>query len=168
MAKHIANILTFCRIFGSILLLFVPVFSGAFCVTYLLCGLSDMTDGAIARKTNSAGRFGSQLDTIADLVFAAASMIRLLPAIHLPAWLWVWGGVIAMIKIINIVLGYVFRKKFIALHTIMNKSAGLMLFLLPLTIPLAELKYTGVIVCAFSTFSAIQEGFYVMTDRECR
>jgi len=69
MTKHIANILTSCRILGSILLLFFPAFSAAFTITYLFCGFSDMIDGTIARKTNSTGRFRSRLDTIADLIF---------------------------------------------------------------------------------------------------
>ena len=57
MAKHIANILTGCRILGSVLLLFFPAFSLAFYITYLLCGFSDMIDGTIARKTNSIAQY---------------------------------------------------------------------------------------------------------------
>ncbi len=164
MAKYIADILTGCRIFGSILLLLFPVFSLEFYVIYLLCGFSDMIDGTIARKTNSSSKFGSQLDTIADLVFVVVSMIKLLPVIHIPRWLWIWGGVIAVIKISNIIWGYVSKKQFISLHTIMNKVTGLLLFLLPLTISFVELKYTAIVVCSVATFSAIQEGFYIITD----
>ena len=164
MTKHIADIITSCRILGSILLLFFPVFSLEFYVTYLLCGFSDMIDGTIARKTNSSSKFGSQLDTIADLVFVVVSMIKLLPVIHIPGWLWIWGGVIAVIKISNIMWGYVSKKQFISLHTIMNKVTGLLLFLLPLTISFVELKYTAIVVCSVATFSAIQEGFYIITD----
>ena len=57
---------------GSVFLLFLPVFSPGFYVVYLLCGLSDMADGTIARKTNSVSKPGSQLDSIADLIFVAA------------------------------------------------------------------------------------------------
>ena len=103
MTKHIANILTGCRILGSILLLFFSAFSVAFYIIYLFCGFSDMIDGTIARKTNSISKFGSQLDTIADLIFVVASMIRLLPVIHFPQWLWIWCGMIAIIKIGNII-----------------------------------------------------------------
>ena len=166
MAKHIANVLTACRILGSILLLFVPVFSLAFYIIYLFCGFSDMIDGTIARKTNSISRFGSQLDTVADLLFILASIISLLPAIRIPGWLWIWGGVIAVIKFSNIILGYAFKHEFISLHTGMNKATGLLLFLWPLTISFMELKYTAFVVCAFATFSAIQEGAYVIADRE--
>ena len=164
MAKHLANILTGCRILGSISLLFFPAFSAAFYITYLFCGFSDMIDGTIARKTNSTSKFGSQLDTIADLIFVVASLFKLLPVIHIPQWLWIWGGVIAVIKISNIIWGYVSKKQFISLHTIMNKVTGLLLFLLPLTISFVELKYTAIIVCSVATFSAIQEGFYIITD----
>ncbi len=166
MEKHIANIITSCRIFGSILLLFFPTFSVEFYITYIFCGFSDMIDGAIARKTNSTDRFGSQLDTIADLIFVVISIIKLLPAIHIPKWLWIWGIVIAIIKIGNIILGYISKKQFISLHTIMNKITGLLLFLLPLTIPFLKLKYTAIVVCSVATFSAIQEGYYVRKGRE--
>ena len=166
MTKHIANILTGCRIFGSILLLFFPAFSFDFYITYLLCGFSDMVDGTIARKTNSTSKFGSQLDTIADLIFVVVSLFKLLPVIHIPRWLWIWGGVIAVIKISNIILGYVTKKQFISLHTIMNKITGFFLFLLPLIIPFWELNYIAVAICSIATLSAIQEGFYMITDRE--
>ena len=162
MTKHIANILTSCRILGSILLLFFPVFSLAFYILYLFCGFSDMIDGTVARKTNSASQFGSQLDTIADLVFVVAAMIKLLPAIHLPGWLWIWGGVIAMIKLANIVWGFVRRKKLVAYHTVFNKAAGLLCFLLPLTLQLIEPTYSFTVVCLIATIAAIQESCYTM------
>ena len=166
MTKRIANILTSCRIFGSILLLFFPALSSGFYITYLLCGFSDIADGQIARKTNSTSKFGSQLDTIADLIFVVVSLFKLLPAIRIPRWLWIWGGLIATIKISNIIWGYVSQKQFISLHTIMNKATGLLLFLLPLTISFVELKYTAIVVCSIATFSAIQEGVYVIAGSE--
>ena len=166
MMKHIANILTGFRILGSILLLFFPAFSPAFYILYLLCGFSDMIDGTVARKTNSASRFGSQLDTVADLIFTAVSIFKLLPAIRIPGWVWIWGIVIAMIKTGNILWGYVSKKQFVSLHTVMNKIAGAVLFLLPLTLSFVELKYSSIAVCSIATVAAIQEGFYIAADHE--
>lgn len=163
MTKHIANILTSCRILGSFFLLFFPVFSVAFYITYILCGFSDMIDGTVARKTNSTGKFGSQLDTIADLIFVVVSAIRLLPVIHLPQWLWIWSTMIVMIKLGNIIWAYGSKKQFVSMHTIMNKATGLLLFLLPLTISFVELKYSSTVVCCFATFASIQEGLYVIS-----
>ena len=48
--RHIANIITGCRIICSVLLLFIPLFSVGFYVVYLLCGISDMVDGVVERQ----------------------------------------------------------------------------------------------------------------------
>lgn len=162
MTKHIANIITGCRIIGSILLLFFPAFSLAFYIIYILCGFSDMIDGTIARKTDSNSESGAKIDAVADLVFIIVSFIKILPTINIPKWLWIWGVVIAIIKIANIILGYACKNQFISLHTIMNKVTGFLLFLLPLTISLVDLNYIFIVVCCFATFSAIQEGVYIL------
>ena len=164
--KHMANILTGFRILGSVLLLFLTIFSLGFYIVYLLCGFTDMIDGTVARMTNSATRFGEKLDTAADIVFVAAALIRFLPNLPIPLWLWIWSGGIAVIKISNILLGYVFQKQFVALHTILNKVTGLLLFLLPLTVPVVEFRYSSIAVCAVATVSAIQEGVYIV-KKEC-
>ena len=166
MAKHTANILTGCRILGSIFLLFFPVFSVAFYILYLFCGFTDMIDGTIARKTNSTSELGSKIDTAADLTFVTASLIKLLPAMNIPRWLWIWGIAIAMIKIGNIIWGYISKKQFISIHTIMNKATGLLLFLLPLTITFVELKCSPIVVCSIATFAAIQEWFHIAANCE--
>ena len=168
MIKNVANILTSFRILGSILLLFFPVFSEAFYSIYFLCGFSDMIDGTIARKTNSASEFGAKMDSVADLVFVAVSLIKLMSTIHIPVWLWIWVSAITIIKIGNIIWGYVSEKQFISPHTIMNKVTGLLLFLLPLTLSFMELKYSSLVVCLVATFAAIQEGVYIVRGCESK
>ena len=132
---------------------------------YLLCGFSDMIDGAIARKTNSVSKFGSRLDTVADFIFVVVSLVQWLPAIRIPGWLWIWGSVIAVIKVSNILLGAVLKKQLVAMHTILNKTTGLLLFLWPLTRSFMKLEYTAIVVCTIATISAIQEGIYVIANR---
>ena len=157
MKKQIANIITSCRILFSICLLFCPVFSACFYGIYLFCGFTDMVDGTIARKTNSVSEFGARLDTTSDYLFFAVTLIKLMPVIHIPKWIWVWIVVIGIIKIFGVILGFIYTKKLIFLHTVMNKITGLLLFLLPLTLYFIELKYSFVVVCIVATFSAIQE-----------
>ena len=159
-----ANIITGCRILCSILLLFFPALSPAFFILYLVAGFTDMIDGTIARKTNTASEFGSRLDTIADMVFVAACMIKLFPVLTISTWLLIWIGVIAIIKVINILSGYILQKKFVDKHTILNKVTGAALFILPLTLPLIELKYSGGFVCALATLAAVQEGHLIRRD----
>ena len=57
MKKHIANIVTGARMVFSLPLLFIPL-SWAWFFVYLICGLTDMIDGTIARKTGSADNPG--------------------------------------------------------------------------------------------------------------
>ncbi len=161
MKRQIANIITGCRILGSVLLLFLPIFSLKFYVLYLFCGFSDMIDGAIARKTNSNSSFGAKFDTVADFIFMIVVCYKLLPTIHLPLWLWIWIIIIAVIKLSNIIWGLIRTKSLISVHSILNKITGFVLFLLPLTMQFVELKYSLSIICLIATFAAIQEGYYI-------
>ena len=57
-----ANIITGIRIVLSVALLIFPALSQAFFVLYVAGGLSDMIDGAVARKTGTVSGLGSKLD----------------------------------------------------------------------------------------------------------
>ena len=158
-----ANAITIFRMAAGIVLLFCPAFSPAFYVLYIMAGLSDILDGFAARKTNTASRFGARLDTTADYVFVIVCLIKLLPVLRIPVWLYVWTGIIALIKVINIISGFAVQKTFVAVHSTMNKATGLLLFLLPLAIPVFPLKYSAIVVCAAATYAAIQEGHLIRT-----
>ena len=158
-----ANCITCVRIVCGIALLFCPVFSPAFYALYLIAGVSDMADGAVARKTGTVSAFGSKLDTAADFVLVAVCLIKLIPVMHVPAWLLIWIIVIAAVKAINLISGFVMRKELVVAHTVMNKVTGILLFALPLTLKGIDLKYSGAIVCAAATFAAVQEGHRIRT-----
>lgn len=160
-----ANILTISRIILALLLLRFPALSVPFTVVYVIAGLTDVVDGFIARKTGSDSETGAKLDTAADFVFVVVCLIILLPVIELPIHLLIWTVIIALIKIINIISGFIVQKKFVAVHTILNKVTGAMLFVLPLTVSFVDLRYSGSIVCAVATLAAIQEGHLIRTKR---
>ena len=160
-----ANVITGLRILTSFALLFCPVFSPIFYALYLIAGLSDMADGIIARKTNTVSEFGSRFDSIADFVFAIVCLIKILPVMDIPIWLYVWAAVIAFIKAINIISGYVIQKRYAAVHTTMNKVTGALLFMLPLTLSIVPLTYTGIPICSAATFAAVQEGHFIRTGK---
>lgn len=161
-----ANLITSCRILFSLLLLFFPALSPGFYGLYLAAGLSDMLDGFVARRTNSASPLGAKLDSMADIVFLAVCLIKLLPVLALPVWLWVWVGLIALLRLVNVVSGFVRRKKLVLLHTRANKLTGALLFLLPLSLSFLNIAYTAVPLCALASFAAIQEGHFIRTGRE--
>ena len=161
-----ANTITFFRMTASIVLLFCPVFAPAFYAFYIEAGLSDMLDGFVARKTDSVSKLGARLDTMADFVFVIVCLIKLLPVLHIPAWLYAWIGIIALIKVVNIISGFIVQKRFVTVHSVMNKATGALLFLLPLTISTVPVKTSVIVVCAAATFAAIQEGHFIRTERE--
>ena len=162
---NMANMITGIRILCSIALLFSPVFSPVFYILYIVSGLSDMIDGTVARKTGTVSESGSKLDTAADLVLVIVCLIKLIPVLEIPLWLFIWIIIVALIKMINILSGYVMYKEFVAVHTVMNKVTGILLFILPLTLTMIDLKYSGALVCSAATFAAAQEGHFIRTGR---
>ena len=164
--EPMANLITSCRILLSLLLLFFPALSPGFFGIYLAAGLSDMLDGFVARRTNSASPLGARLDSMADLLFLAVCLLKLLPVLTLPVWLWVWVGMIALLRLANVVSGFVCRKKLVLLHTRANKLTGALLFLLPLSLGFLNISYIAVPLCALASFAAIQEGHFIRTGRD--
>ena len=166
MKMQIANFITGTRILCSIALLFCPALSTSFYILYLVAGLTDMIDGAVARISGATSEFGAKLDTAADFVLVVVCLNKLLPLLSVPLWLWLWIGGIALIKAVNLLSGFVLQKGFVAMHTVMNKVTGILLFVLPLTLPVVELKHSAPLVCTMATFAAIQEGHYIRTGRD--
>ena len=155
------NVISVLRIAGSVGLLFCDVSGWPFWVLYGLCGISDMVDGWLARKLHAESTTGAVLDSVADIVFVACCAIQLLPVLEIPTWLWIWAGVIVLIKIVNQISALVVCKRFCFPHTMANKLTGLLLFLAVPTmfwslIPIA-------IVSAIATFAAVQEGHLIRT-----
>ena len=87
-----------------------------------------MIDGDVARKTDTVSELGSRLDTIADIVFVVVCLIKLLPVLDFPFWIYIWIAIIAFIKLVNIAVGYFRQKAFISVHSMINKMTGGLLF----------------------------------------
>lgn len=124
----IANFITGSRIIFSLAMLTFPAFSAGFFFCYMLAGFTDMIDGTIARKLGTESKFGRNFDTLADIVFVASSACKLFPEFIIPWVIWLWISIIALIKIINIILGFVKKKKFTAVHSLANKIKGFFIF----------------------------------------
>ena len=154
--RHGPNVISVLRIIGVLGLLFCKPAGAAFWAIYALCGISDMADGWLARKLHAETKAGAILDSVADLSFVVCCAIRLLPLLSIPSWLWIWAGIIVVIKIVNQVSALAVFKRFCFPHTVANKLTGFLLFLAVPTffwtvIPVA-------VVSAIATFAAIQEG----------
>ena len=47
----------------------------------------------------------------------------------------------------------------------MNKVTGVLLFIVPLTLSIVPLIYTGIPICSVATFAAVQEGHFIRTGK---
>lgn len=124
-----------------------------------------MIDGTVARKTGTVSELGSKLDTIADFILMAVCFIKLIPVLDIEIWMYIWIAIITVIKVINVISGFVTQKKFVDVHSLINKVTGALVFALPVTVKLVELRYSVIVVCAVATFAAIQEGHYIRTAK---
>lgn len=164
--KSLPNAISALRFLGAVCLLFFRVESCVFLVIYFVCGLSDMVDGYLARKLGCESKTGAMLDSLADLVFVVCCCFKLIPALAFPKWLWIWGGVIVAIKVINQISALVMYKKCVFPHTVANKVTGFLLFVgVPLTVFL-ESFVPMVIIAVVATFAAVQEGHFIRTGLE--
>ena len=129
----LANGITCLRLAGAAALLLLRPFTAPFYGVYTLCGLSDMLDGTVARAMGSASEFGARLDSLADLLFCAAALLRNVPALwrRLPVHLWFAAGVVLLLRMAAYGVGAARFRRFAALHTYMNKLTGAMVFIIP-------------------------------------
>lgn len=166
--KHIPNIITTLRIIGAFGLLFFDFRSAVFWTLYLVCGLSDMLDGFLARRLRCESKTGALLDSVADLALVACCCIKLIPVLNLPFWLWIWAGAIVVVKVINQISALVMYKKFCFPHTLANKATGFLLFVVaPLTMFL-ETPVPMVVTASLATFAAVQEGHFIRTGNRVK
>ena len=162
--KLIPNIITILRFLAAACLLLCNPAGVAFWVIYGLCGLSDMMDGYLARKLNAESKTGAVLDSVADICFIACCAIQIISTIQIPSWLWIWAGVIVVIKLVNQVLALIVCKRFCFPHTTANKLTGLLLFL---TVPTVFWSIVPIaIVAGVATFAAIHEGHFISRCRK--
>ncbi len=153
----VANSITVSRILFSLLLLIFKPNSYPFAVLYLLCGITDILDGFIARKLHTESEKGARLDSTADLIFALIYAVRILPLLSVPHWIWIWTAVIAVIKAVGIIIVSKKSHKLSIEHSLGNKLTGLLLFLLPVSVCIADVKFGASVVCVTATITAIKE-----------
>ena len=123
-----------------------------------------MMDGYLARKLHAESKSGAVLDSVADICFVACCAIRLIPVMQIPTWLWIWAGLIVVIKLVNQVSALVICKRFCFPHTTANKLTGLLLFI---AVPML-FWFIGPIafVASVATFAAVQEGHFIRTGQK--
>ncbi|MGN0906446.1 MAG: CDP-alcohol phosphatidyltransferase family protein [Bullifex sp.] len=154
----IADIITSLRIVFSICIVFMPVFSPLFYVFYSGAGITDMVDGTVARVMGTAGERGARLDTAADMVFTCICLIKIIPEISLPGWCYIAVVIIALIKLFTMLR----VRKLVAVHSVLNKITGVLLFLFPMTVGLIDVTVSAAVISVIAFAAALHESYSVI------
>lgn len=156
----IPNIITSLRIFGALILIFLPYPEIAFLIVYTLCGTSDVLDGAIARLTSTQSEWGAKLDSVADLVFYAAMLFKIIPFLFgkMNSLVWFLAAVVILVRISAYITAAIKYRRFASLHTYLNKLTGFAVFCLPYLLVITD-KYTLVcsIACIVGFLASLEE-----------
>ena len=154
--KHIANIISASRIFGAIILFSFKDITLPFLIVYVLCALTDLIDGPIARKTGSTSPLGATLDTIGDVMTYLALTKILISKQMVPNWILAW---IIGAGVLFGICGFVSLKRFgkyYLPHTWLGKIFGGSVFVLPITMQFMPGEIWMAIICTIATIHVFE------------
>lgn len=157
--KSIPNCITCVRILGAILLLILRPFTLTFYIIYGICGVTDAIDGYLARKLNAGSAAGAVLDSIADLLFYAAMLYRMIPYLwsRVPMLTWYCVGAVLVIRLAAYLAAAFKYHRFASLHTYGNKATGAGMFLLPYLVLLLNDTLVCAALCVVGGLASLEE-----------
>lgn len=155
--KYIPNILTLSRIFFSLFLIYLNPKNLLFIFIYIICGISDILDGFIARKINATSNIGAKLDSIADIIIIFVILFKFLPTTNLDLFMILWFVGIFFIKICCIFIVFCRFKEFRIVHTYMNKLTGILIFVYPILNYFMDCKVYIFIIFIVASLTSIEE-----------
>ena len=164
--KLVPNCISFSRIFVSLILIFVKPLSVAFYAIYIICGLSDIMDGYIARKTGTTSIFGAKLDSTADLIMVGVLLPVLIPIINPAIEIIIWTILIGIIRLSSMAVTLIKYKTIGGIHTYGNKITGIVLFVFPILLPYIHATVLMYISCFVASISAIEELIIHLTSTQ--
>ena len=164
--KHLANGITASRFVFAALLLWAKPFSAFFWIWYLCGGGGDLLDGLVARKLHQQSEAGAKLDSAADLLFALCVGIAVVRSVAFPVWVLVCVGIIALVRLAAYGVGYFKYRTFSALHTVLNKVSGVLLFTFPILYRLLGMSVACGIACVVTFVSGVEELILTIRSKE--
>ena len=156
MKKYLANMITSSRIVGAVVLFFFREVNGVFLGVYAFCGLTDLIDGPVARKTGSESAVGALLDTAGDVAtYVALAKILLLRRL-VPLWVLCWYIPAAAAILCAGFLALARFGRFFVVHSLFGKLMGATAFFMPFALHLGILIPCLAAMCVTATVSAVE------------
>jgi len=165
--KYIPNLLSIIRIPLSLSLFLLVYNELLFVIIYLICGLTDILDGYIARRMYLQSKSGAKLDSLADLfmfgsilgvliIWNSSAILKFIPLLI----------IITLVRTVNLFLVYYKFKQLAVIHTLGNKLTGLFAF----TIPLFYIYFHNInilwFILVFALLASLEESFIICRIKE--
>lgn len=167
-SRQIPNALSGLRLLLSPLLIFSFSRPSLFLSFYVLCGISDVLDGYLARRNGWASSLGQKLDSAADLAFfvSLAWVVALEWKIRSFAAALPLIAAVIIVRLISLLVALLKYRALAMVHTLGNKVSGLLVYLaVPLFLVFPEAKIVAAVslVCLLA---AIEELLMHLTSSE--
>ena len=148
------NMISVARIVFSLLLLCLAPCTIEFCAVYIICGISDIADGFLARRLNAEADFGSLLDSISDIVFVSVCFAKFWHYLHFTSAVKLLLISIIAVKVTSLAICAFKNKGFGFRHNVLNKVMGFLLFV---SIPFLTYYPVTILLCIFAQTAAVDE-----------
>lgn len=163
--RNLANFVTALRIPFSLMMVPFDIFSRGYFIFFTLAGITDVVDGAIARKLNTKSVFGSRLDSASDFVFYMIACAKLGPflLLHLQRRLWCYMGFVFILRLFCYIFALVRYGCYPSHHTYLNKATGVVTVFTIYTMPLIPdcIGLTAALTLTVALLAAIEEIFII-------
>jgi len=136
-------------------------------IVFVICALTDVLDGVIARHYNAQSALGARLDSAGDFLFFITALVciaiwegeqslTLLP----------YAGVLALIRFVNLGISRIRFRVFASVHTWGNKAAGILVFISFGVYVLTGALWAFIPACAVAGLSAAEETLILLTSKK--
>lgn len=155
--RSIPNAITATRFLFALALLFVSPGSVPFWLCYGGGAASDVLDGWLARRFHWESDTGAKWDSLADVAFLAVLLAVGLRHRGFPVWVLWWALGVAVLRGLAYAIGWQRFHTFAALHTWLNKLAGLTLVEFPVVSAVVGTQWACRLAALTATVSAVEE-----------
>lgn len=166
MKKHLANAITASRFVFTGLMLWSEPFSTLFWVWYLCGGISDIIDGPVARMLHQQSAFGAKFDSAADFVFFVSIGVIAILNVVFPVWALIFMCGVAATHFTSYGISYRKFRAIVALHTWLNKAAGVMLYAFPVLYFVLGMDAACGTICFIALVAAVEELVLIIRSKE--
>lgn len=146
-------------------LLWIPVNSLLFILIYLLCGITDVLDGYLARKFGAFSPLGAKLDSLGDFIFWMIVLYRFVTRLQILDYPVLLAGIVSvfLLRVANLLFTKWKFRQWGMLHTLGNKATGgLLFFALPAVLYAGHVPLGISLVAVLPSLAAAAEEMLIL------